>query len=69
MKFEAGLPIILNRSVKHLKNIYAEGEFSENTTVSILETVVNRGFMGESICSKSLFCSEARHKKKIILSL
>jgi hypothetical protein len=67
MKIEAGLPIILNRSVKHLKNIYAEGEFSENTTVSKMETVVNRGFMGESICSKSLFAPRLDTKKKIIL--
>ena len=32
---------------KHLKNIYSEGELSENTTISKMETVVNRGFMGE----------------------
>ena len=32
---------------KHLKNIYAEGELSENTTISKMETVVNRGFRGE----------------------
>ena len=32
---------------KHLKNIYKERELSENTTISKMETVVNRGFMGE----------------------
>lgn len=32
---------------KHLKNIYSEGELSEHTTISKMETVVNRGFMGE----------------------
>lgn len=32
---------------KHLKNIYAEGELAEDTTISKMETVVNRGFMGE----------------------
>ncbi|WP_140936959.1 virulence RhuM family protein [Sphingobacterium lumbrici] len=32
---------------KHLKNIFEEGELSENTTVSKMETVVNRGFRGE----------------------
>ncbi|BBD46378.1 RhuM protein [Petrimonas sp. IBARAKI] len=32
---------------KHLKNIYAEGELAENSTISKMETVVNRGFMGE----------------------
>ena len=32
---------------KHLKNIYAEGELAENATISKMETVVNRGFMGE----------------------
>ena len=31
---------------KHLKNIYAEGELSENTTISKMETVVQRGFRG-----------------------
>jgi hypothetical protein len=34
---------------KHIKNIYQEGELSENTTISKMETVVNRGFRGE-IC-------------------
>lgn len=32
---------------KHLKNIYAEGELLEATTISKMETVVNRGFRGE----------------------
>ena len=32
---------------KHLKNIYSEGELSESSTISKMETVVNRGFMGE----------------------
>lgn len=32
---------------KHLKNIFEEGELDENTTVSKMEIVVNRGFRGE----------------------
>jgi hypothetical protein len=32
---------------KHLKNIYAEGELPETTTISKMETVLNRGFRGE----------------------
>ncbi len=32
---------------KHLKNIYSEGELTEDTTISKMETVVNRGFRGE----------------------
>jgi hypothetical protein len=32
---------------KHIKNIYEEGELDENTTVSKMEIVVNRGFRGE----------------------
>jgi hypothetical protein len=32
---------------KHIKNIYETGELSKNTTVSKMETVVNRGFRGE----------------------
>lgn len=32
---------------KHLKNIFEEGELPESTTVSKMETVVNRGFRGE----------------------
>lgn len=32
---------------KHIKNIYKEGELSEDTTISKMETVVNRGFRGE----------------------
>jgi hypothetical protein len=34
---------------KHLKNIFEEGELPENTTVSKMEIVVNRGFRGEVI--------------------
>ena len=32
---------------KHLKNIYDESELSRDTTISKMETVVNRGFRGE----------------------
>ncbi|MEI7597341.1 MAG: RhuM family protein [Bacteroidota bacterium] len=32
---------------KHLKNIYSEKELTEDTTISKMETVVNRGFRGE----------------------
>ena len=32
---------------KHIKNIFEEGELSENTTISKMEIVVNRGFRGE----------------------
>ena len=32
---------------KHLKNIFEEGELEESTTISKMETVVNRGFRGE----------------------
>jgi hypothetical protein len=32
---------------KHLTNIYNEGELQESTTISKMETVVNRGFRGE----------------------
>lgn len=32
---------------KHLTNIYAEGELTSSTTISKMETVVNRGFRGE----------------------
>ncbi len=31
---------------KHLKDIYAEGELLESTTISKMETVVQRGFRG-----------------------
>lgn len=41
--FDVGIPAIS----KHLKNIYEEGELSETTTISKMETVVNRGFRGE----------------------
>ncbi|GHT33321.1 toxin Fic [Bacteroidia bacterium] len=32
---------------KHIKNIFADGELPENTTISKMEIVVNRGFRGE----------------------
>jgi hypothetical protein len=32
---------------KHIKNIFKEGELQENSIVSKMETVVNRGFRGE----------------------
>jgi hypothetical protein len=32
---------------KHIKNIFKEGELSENATISKMEIVVNRGFRGE----------------------
>lgn len=41
--FDVQIPAIS----KHLKNIFEEGELSENTTVSKMEIVVNRGFRGE----------------------
>lgn len=41
--FCVGVPAIN----KHIKNIFNEGELPENTTVSKMETVVNRGFRGE----------------------
>ena len=41
--FSVGVPAIS----KHIKNIFEEGELPENTTVSKMETVVNRGFRGE----------------------
>lgn len=41
--FGVGVPAIS----KHIKNIFEEGELSENTTISKMETVVNRGFRGE----------------------
>lgn len=34
---------------KHLKNIFEEGELNHETTISKMETVVNRGFRGEVI--------------------
>jgi hypothetical protein len=43
MLFDVQVPAIS----KHIKNIYEEGELSENTTISKMETVVNRGFRGE----------------------
>lgn len=41
--FGVGVPAIS----KHLKNIFAEGELSPDTTISKMETVVNRGIRGE----------------------
>ena len=41
--FGVGVPAIS----KHLKNIFAEGELSADTTISKMETVVNRGIRGE----------------------
>ena len=41
--FGVGVPAIS----KHLKNIFAEGELDPNTTISKMETVVNRGIRGE----------------------
>ena len=41
--FDVGVPAIN----KHVKNIFEEGELIENTTISKMETVVNRGFRGE----------------------
>ncbi len=32
---------------KHIKNIFIKGELQENSTISKMETVVNRGFRGE----------------------
>lgn len=34
---------------KHLKNIYATGELERDSTISKMETVVNRGFRGSAI--------------------
>ena len=41
--FGVGVPAVS----KHLKNIFAEGELYPNTTISKMETVVNRGIRGE----------------------
>ena len=41
--FGVGVPAIS----KHLKNIFAEGELNSDTTISKMETVVNRGIRGE----------------------
>jgi hypothetical protein len=40
MLFDVQVPAIS----KHIKNIYEEGELFENTTISKMETVVNRSF-------------------------
>ncbi len=41
--FDVGVPAIS----KHIKNIFEEGELTEEATISKMETVVNRGFRGE----------------------
>jgi len=41
--FGVGVPAIS----KHLKKIYESEELEKNTTISKMETVVNRGFKGE----------------------
>ena len=41
--FGVGVPAIS----KHLKNIFSEGELAPDTTISKMETVVNRGIRGE----------------------
>lgn len=41
--FGVGIPAVS----KHIKKIYEEGELQEYSTVSKMETVVNRGFRGE----------------------
>ena len=41
--FDVGVPAIS----KHVNNIFEDGELPENTTISKMETVVNRGFRGE----------------------
>lgn len=41
--FGVGVPAIS----KHLKNIFTEGELNHDTTISKMETVVNRGIRGE----------------------
>ena len=41
--FGVGVPAIS----KHLKKIYESEELEKNTTISKMETVVNRGFIGE----------------------
>lgn len=42
--FDVGVPAIS----KHLKHIFEEGELRQDTTISKMETVVNRGFRGEA---------------------
>ena len=41
--FGVGVPAIS----KHLKKIYESEELEKNTTISKMETVINRGFKGE----------------------
>ena len=42
--FGVGVPAIS----KHLKKIYESEELEKNTTISKMETVVNRGFKGNN---------------------
>ncbi len=42
--FDVGVPAIS----KHLKNIFEGGELDKSATISKMETVVNRGFRGDS---------------------
>ena len=42
--FDVGVPAIS----KHLKNIFESGELDKTVTISKMETVVNRGFRGET---------------------
>ena len=42
--FNVGVPAIS----KHLNNIFEEGELDKDTTLSKMETVVNRGFRGKA---------------------
>lgn len=53
--FGVGVPAIS----KHLKNIFAEGELSPDTTISKMETVVNRGIRGEVIDSIEYYSLDA----------
>lgn len=41
--FGVGVPAVS----KHLKNIFEEGELSQDTTISKMKIVVNRGIRGE----------------------
>lgn len=53
--FGVGVPAIS----KHLKNIFEEGELSPDTTISKMETVVNRGIRGEVIDSIKYYSLDA----------
>lgn len=52
--FEVGIPAIS----KHIKNIYEEGELEESTTISKMETVVQRGFRGQNSIFRYNYCKE-----------